>query len=145
MIRNGRITPPHSLLKVGAGDFGEQVFGKVDPQVSVANEDVAEAESEGEISISVRNNVSYGCEEAVKGVSYKTDPERDCLSNGNRVRVNHPKSFLEGGSLTGCRRNLLLALVPDQVRLQVWVHHETGSHFVNVFALALRLRITRLH
>ena len=145
VIWNGRITPPHRLFEVGAGNFGEQVFGKVNPQVSVANKDVAEAETESQVSISVRNYVSYRGEEAVKGVSYKTHTQRNWLSNGDWIRIDHSESFLEGRSLTCCRRNLFLSFVSDQVCLQMRVNHKAGSHLVNMFALALGFRISRLH
>lgn len=93
-------------------------------------------ESEREVNVFVQfYEVLDGQEQSVECIFDHIDSQASASGHGNGVSINASESLLINRVLTNRWRDLLLALIPHEVVLQLWVHHEYWFQVMDVFPL----------
>ena len=116
----------HGGFKLFLSDIFVEELSELNCKVAMHKVDVGKAELQLNVIV-LLNQVLDGEEDRLKAIFNYLLAHVAGLGNGHRVRVNHAEALLENRALGLGGVDLLLALVADEVALQVRINDEAGS------------------
>lgn len=133
--RNGAVAAAHRGFEALVLNLLAQVVGEGGPEALVDEADVGEAEGEANVLVEL-DELLNGHEDGLEGVL--NDVLAHLAAGGDRhgVGIDHAVTLLEDALLGVGRSDFFLALVADQVGLQILVNDEARTKSVNVLALS---------